>query len=152
MVQISKFLTCQRYAFFVQQNITHYNTLQYTAPHCNTPLQCVAVNSPTSVLSFFCSVECNTLQHTTTHHCSVLQCAEFPDISAVFLLCKTIKHTATHHCSVLQCVAMSVCCSVLQCLKFSDISATFLSYVRIEHTATHHCSVLQFVAAHMSEN
>ena len=52
----------------INQDNTQRDTLQHTAPHCNTP-QFTALHCPTLPHT---ALHCNTLQHTTTH-CSKLQ-------------------------------------------------------------------------------
>ena len=119
-------LCCEKrpFAFFLYELDagTHWNTLQYTARHCNTLLSFYKNRTLQHV-----ATHCNTLQHTATH-CITLQ--------HTATHCNTLQHTAAHEkedlqishiyirdamslaiavcCIVLQCVA--VCCSVLQCV------------------------------------
>jgi len=70
----------------LQHTATHCNTwpiLQDTATHCNTGKSCCRCYAWTWMVSFgVLQAHCNTLQHTATH-------------------CNTLQHTATH-CNTLQ--------------------------------------------------
>jgi len=102
--------------------LPHFNSLQHTATHCNTLLQCTW--SPEVRYREFPLSHCNTqqtLQHTATH-CNTRHC-------------NTLQHTATH---------CNNCNTLLQRIR-SEIQRACTA--TIQHTITH-CNTLQHTATH----
>jgi len=139
--------------------LSHCNTLQHIATHCNT--------------------HCNTLQHTATHcntlrrstvthvkesYQHVLFCPKCIGLSRVLdktervdiILSHVWQYSFAVCCSVLQCVAVwqysfAVCCSVLQCVAVWQYSfavcCSVLQCVAVwQYSFAVCCSVLQCVA------
>jgi len=104
----------------LQHATTRYNTLRYTAIHCNSKVrgaQLLISHSDDSVTLQHAATHC-TMQHTATH-CNTLPHAAIP--------CNTLQHTATH-------------CNTLQ-QQSARSAIAYLSKGRLCHTATR-CNTL----------
>jgi hypothetical protein len=70
----------------------HYNTLQCTTTHCNTPETVLEANAEQMVGTVQC-------KHTASTHCNPVTCNTLLRHTATH--CNTLQHTATH-CNTLQ--------------------------------------------------